>query len=76
MSDKARMEAMLKEKLAQLEMGKPDSEEEVKKQKAELRAAMHEADEIFKAPCRLTRDKITALHAYVRKTVQLRRLDG
>ncbi len=65
----------MREKLAQLEMGKPESEEEVKKQKAELRAAMHEADEIFKAQARLPRDKITALHAYVRKTVPLGEFD-
>jgi hypothetical protein len=50
MAEKGNIEALLKEKLAQLESKNPSlSEEEAKRQKAELKAEMVEADKIFKA---------------------------
>ena len=70
MMDNASMEALLKEKLAQLELGKPASKEELQKEKADIRAAMHEADAILKAEGMSTVDKIKAIHAYIQKMVR------
>jgi len=70
MEDKAAIGQLLKDKLAQLEMKNPTlSEEEVKRQKAELKAELKDADKIMKDNNIANEEKIKQMYLLLVKAV-------
>lgn len=72
MAEKGNIEALLSQKLAQLESKNPSlSEEEAKKQKVELKKEMGDAQKILKADGVLISDKIKQMREFLAIKVYL-----
>ncbi|MDR3582149.1 MAG: hypothetical protein P4L67_02645 [Candidatus Pacebacteria bacterium] len=70
MADKAQIEDLIKKKLAELEIANPTlSEEEAKKQKAELKAELKGAKDIMNDSAKSVADKIKLLYDFVSAAV-------
>ena len=70
MSDKAQLEDLIKKKLAELEISNPTlSEEEGKRQKAELKAELKDAKALIADTTKSLAEKIKLLYSYTLEAV-------